>query len=108
MARETRQQRADGLIIGSAGPFYVALNHAAFYLVVIIFFIAAPIVVFVLRDAGSLVRVVVAGGIAMETGTIVHIWLERVRGWRGAAPWVIHGGVAGAVFAAILLFALAS
>jgi hypothetical protein len=70
---ETREHRADGLTVGSVGPFYVALNRAALYLVSGIFLTAAPLVIFVLRDASTPVRLVVSFGVSMDTGTLAQI-----------------------------------
>jgi len=106
MIGDIDEQRADGLIIGSAGPFYVALNRPTFYLLAGIFLTMAPVIVFFLRDASRPVQLAVSFGISMETGTLAHIWLERVRGMRGVLPWVVHLAVGLLVFAVIVTLVL--
>lgn len=103
------RQRADApqLIEGEVGPFYVALNHAAFYLLAIIFVALVPLVAWLLRDASMPLQAVVAGGSALEAGAVAHIYVERVRGRSPALGWSVHAVVA-AVTAVVLFAALAA
>jgi hypothetical protein len=99
---EFQEQRADGLIVGSVGPFYVALNRATFYLVGGIFLIVAPVLILLIRDGSTPLRLAVSFGVSMETGTLAHVWMERILGMRGALPWAAHGLITLALFGLIL------
>lgn len=100
----SKHQRGTGTLVeGVAGPFYIALNHATFYLLAGIFVSAAPLIVYLVRNASDPARVVVAFGVAMETGTLVHILLERIRGYPVLLSWIAHALVS-AVILALLLF----
>jgi hypothetical protein len=101
-SEKRENQAADGLIVGSVGPFYVALNRATFYLAGAIFLTAAPWIILFIRDAATPVRLVVSFGVSMETGTLVHVWMERVRGMEGLLPWMAHLAVTVVLFGAIL------
>ena len=94
------------LIEGDVGPFYVALNQAAFYLLAVIFAALVPLVAWLLRDASMPLQVLVAGGSALEAGAIAHIYVQRVRGRSPALGWSVHAVVA-ALVAAALFAALA-
>jgi hypothetical protein len=65
--------RRDTLIDGEVGPFYVALNYAAFYLLAIIFFVLVPVLAWLVRDAAMPLQAVIAGGSALEAGAVAHI-----------------------------------
>ncbi|MBI2724557.1 MAG: hypothetical protein HYX50_05790 [Chloroflexi bacterium] len=105
MERELRSQDgADELIEGFAGPFYVALNRATFYLLGVIFISMAPLIVFLVRDQPSGVRIAVSIGVAMESGTLVHVYIERVLGMKGPVPWMVHLAVAGVLYIPIYAY----
>jgi hypothetical protein len=89
------------LIEGGVGPFYVALNRATFFLVAAIFFAAAPVVAFVLRDAPLALRIAVLAGIALESGAVAHIACERVFHAPARIGWAAHVAVSALVAAAL-------
>ena len=102
MSSDVSNNRTDGLVEGSVGPFYIAFSHATFYLLTVIYVSIAPLLVYVIRDASTSVRIVVAAGLAMETGALAHIYLERIRDVHKAASWGAHAVVSIAAFALIL------
>lgn len=102
MSGVTREQRAGGLVEGSVGPFYIGFSHATFYLLAGIFATIAPLLIYVIRNSSTSVQVVVAAGLAMETGALAHIYLERVRDIHKLASWGAHAIVSGAALALIL------
>ena len=102
MSGATSEQRTGGLVEGSVGPFYIAFSHATFYLLAGIFATIAPLLIYVIRDSSASVQVVVAAGVAMETGALVHIYLERIRDIHKAESWGAHAIISAIVFALIL------
>ena len=102
MSGDVSNNRTDGLVEGSVGPFYIAFSHATFYLLTVIYLSIAPLLVYVIRDASATVRIAVAAGLAMETGALVHIYLERIRDVHKAASWGVHAVVSIAALALIL------
>src|SRR5262245_50232041 len=95
LAMDTARRR---LIEGNAGPFYVAMNRATFYLCASIFIITAPIVVYLMRSAPLGWRISVEAGTAIEMGTLLHILVDRVYGWRPLPAWGLHGATAAILF----------
>lgn len=95
-----------GLIEGEAGPFYVALNRAAFYLLTAVFAALVPLVAWILRDASMPIRAAVSAGCALEAGALAHIYVQRVLGRSAPAAWTAHALVAvlsgSALFAALV------
>lgn len=95
------------LIDGEVGPFYVAMNHAAFYLLAVIFFALVPLVAWLLRDASMPVQAMVAGGSALEAGAVAHIYVERVLRKSAPVGWGVHALVAAvsgvALFGALVI-----
>ena len=104
MARD-EADRGGKLIDGEVGPFYVAMNHAAFYLLAVIFAALVPLVAWLLRDASMPIQIAVAGGSALEAGAVAHIYVQRVLGKPAAAGWTVNAVVAAltgvALFAAL-------
>jgi hypothetical protein len=96
---------SDGkLIEGGIGPFYVAVNRAAFLLVAGVFFAVIPVVIYLTRDAATPVALAVVAGIALEAGAVAHIMTERVLGFASRAAWLSHTAVSVAMASALLLF----
>lgn len=87
------------LIEGGAGPFYIALSRQTFYLLAAIFASLAPLVLYLVRDASIPVHVVVILGVSMESGTLAHIYLERIRRSPVLLGWAAHAAVTAALFA---------
>jgi len=102
VSSDASNNRTDGLVEGSVGPFYIAFSRATFYLLVVIYLTIAPLLVYVIRDASTSVRLVVAAGLAMETGALAHIYLERIRDVHKLASWGAHAVVSIAAFGLIL------
>jgi hypothetical protein len=98
-----RAQRSN-LIEGNAGPFYVAMNRATFYLCSGIFIATAPVVIYLMHDAPSGWRYTIEAGTAVEVGTLLHIAVDRIYGWPPSAAWAVHAGAAVAVFVPMLVF----
>jgi hypothetical protein len=99
---------AGGLIEGSVGPFYVALNRATFLLVGAIYALAVVTAGVVLRDLPAGWRVALALGLGFEAGTVAHIFTGRFLGWPRGRTLAVHAGtgavVAAALFASFGLF----
>ena len=85
MSSDVSNNRTDGLVEKFVGPFYIAFSHATFYLLTVIYLTTAPLLVYVIRDSSTSVRIVVAAGLAMETGALAHIYLARIRDVHKAA-----------------------
>ena len=98
-----REVGREPLIDGEVGPFYVALNHAAFYLLSVIFFALVPVVAWLVRDASTPLQVAVAGGSALEAGAVAHIYVQRVLRRSVAEGWAVHTLVT--TLSAVVLFA---
>lgn len=90
------------LIEGSIGPFYIAISRATLYLLAAVFFPLAGAALFWLRDSAPAVRIVLAFGIGMETGTLIHIFLEKIRGWPAVGARVAHAAAVALVTVVLL------
>ncbi len=102
MSSAIGNNRTDGLVEGSVGPFYIAFSRATFYLLCAIYLTIAPLLIWVIRDSSTSVRLVVAAGLAMETGALAHIYLERIRDIHKLASWSAHAVVSLVALAVIL------
>jgi len=98
-------ERSD-LIEGGVGPFYVALNRAAFFLVAGVFVAIIPVALYLVRDAALPIMITVAGGIALEAGAVAHILLERVMRRPAREAWVAHAIVSAGLAAALVTILL--
>lgn len=78
------------LIEGRAGPFYVALNAATFYLIAAVYAVASVVLVFVLRDKAQVFRLALAVFIPFETGLLAHVYVEKLRGWPAGRSRLLH------------------
>jgi hypothetical protein len=92
------------LIEGGIGPFYVAVNRAAFFLVAGVFIAVIPLVVYLIRDASTPIVFAVVAGIALEAGAVAHIMVERVLTFTARAAWLSHAAVSVAMASALVLF----
>lgn len=103
MRADTEPAERSDLIEGGAGPFYVALNRATFYLIAGVFVAIVPIVLYVIRDAPAPVAAAVALGIALESGAVVHIMIERVMKRPSRLAWSAHIAISIVLAVALLL-----
>ena len=81
------------MIEGRAGPFYVAVNPATFYLIAALYAVVSVLLVFLLRDRAPLLRLALAVFIPFETGLLAHIYVEKIAGWSRRRSGLLHLGV---------------
>lgn len=97
------KRRGEGLIEGRIGPLYVAMNHATFFLCAGLFLVSAPFVILLMRGASAPWRLTVEAGTAMETGTLLHIVVDRIYHWPARWAWGVHFATAVVLFSVMLL-----